>query len=121
MSIKDSAKKLKTALPAVYIVLQKKQTPLLAKLFALLTVGYALSPIDLIPDFIPVLGYLDDLLILPILIAITIKLIPNELWQQALIESENLWSAGKPKRWYYSIPIVIIWLLIILAIIKGFK
>ena len=63
MSLKDRAKQLKTDIPAVFLALKRKETPWHAKLLAGLTVGYALSPIDLIPDFIPVLGYLDDLIL----------------------------------------------------------
>ena len=67
--LKDRAKKLKTDIPAVFLALKDKRTPWYARILAAVIVVYALSPIDLIPDFIPVLGYLDDLIILPALIA----------------------------------------------------
>lgn len=67
MNLRDRAKQLKVDIPAVFIALKQKETPLPAKILAAVTVGYALSPIDLIPDFIPVLGYLDDVLLLPAL------------------------------------------------------
>jgi len=57
--------------------MKRRDTPLLAKIFALITIAYALSPIDFVPDFIPILGYLDDIIILPLLVTITIKLIPD--------------------------------------------
>jgi uncharacterized membrane protein YkvA (DUF1232 family) len=76
MNLKERAKQLKTDIPAVFIAIRKKETPALAKITAGVTVAYALSPIDLIPDFIPVLGYLDDLIVLPALVALTVKLIP---------------------------------------------
>jgi uncharacterized membrane protein YkvA (DUF1232 family) len=76
MDLKDRARKLKSDIPAVFIALRKKETPLIAKIFAGITIGYALSPIDFIPDFIPVIGLLDDIILLPILVAITIKFIP---------------------------------------------
>ena len=113
MELKERAKKLKYDIPAVFIALKKKETPIIAKILAGITVAYALSPIDLIPDFIPVLGYLDDVLLLPALIALTIKLLPKDVLEKCRMEAENLWSDGKPKKWYYAIPIVIIWLLII--------
>ena len=94
-------------------------TPLLAKIFAAVTVAYALSPIDLIPDFVPVLGYLDDVILLPAMIALTVKLIPKEIWGRCLKMSENMWDNGKPKKWYFAIPIVMIWLLFIWLIIKA--
>lgn len=64
LHLKDRAKKLKTNTPAVFLALKDPDTPVVAKVLAAITVGYALSPIDFIPDFIPVLGYLDDVLIL---------------------------------------------------------
>lgn len=118
MDLRDRAKKLKSDIPAVFIALKKKETPVIAKIFAGITIGYALSPIDFIPDFIPVIGLLDDLILLPILVAITIKLIPEEIFSQCKIEAENLWRNGKPKRWYFAIPLILIWVVIILLIIK---
>ena len=119
MNIKERAKKLKYDIPAVFIALKKKETPIIAKILAGITVAYALSPIDLIPDFIPVLGYLDDVLLLPALIALTIKLLPKDVFEKCRMEAENLWSDGKPKKWYYAIPIVIIWLLIIWLLVMA--
>lgn len=71
MSLKERAKRLKSDIPAVFLCLKDKQTPLPARVMAAVTVAYALSPIDLIPDFIPVLGQLDDLLPVPAFIALT--------------------------------------------------
>lgn len=88
-------------------------------MLAVVTVGYALSPIDLIPDFIPVLGYLDDVILLPALIALTIRLISEDVWTRCRQQSENMWKDGKPKKWYFAIPIVVIWLLIIWLIVKA--
>lgn len=119
MSFKEKIQKLLNTIPAVFLVMKDKRTPVLAKILAAITVAYALSPIDLIPDFIPVIGYLDDLLILPVLIAIIIKIIPKELWEQKLVEAENLWQNGKPKKWYFAVPIILFWLLIIWLIVKA--
>lgn len=118
MTLKERARKLKQDVPAVFLALKDRDTPLLAKILAGVTVAYALSPIDLIPDFVPVLGYLDDVLLLPALIALTVKLIPNKVWVRCQAESENMWKDSKPKKWYFAIPIVLIWLLIIWMIIK---
>ena len=104
----------------MYIALKKKETPIIAKVFALMTVGYALSPIDLIPDFIPAIGFLDDIILLPLLIALTVKFIPKEVFNQCRIEAEHLWNDGKPEKWYYSIPIILIWVFLILLILKPF-
>lgn len=120
MKLKERAKKIKSDIPAVFIALKKKETPLLPKIVAGITVGYALSPIDIIPDFIPILGYLDDLIILPALIALTIKLLPEDILKESRLEAEGLWSNGKPKRWFYAIPILLIWVAIILLIVNAF-
>lgn len=117
MNLKQRAKQLKIDIPAIFIALNKKETPVLAKILALITIIYALSPIDLIPDFIPVLGYLDDVILLPLFIAITIKLIPRDVFQTCQIESQNL-SRHDLKRWYFAIPILIIWILTFYFIYK---
>ena len=119
MKLKERAKKLKTDIPAVFLALKHSKTPVLAKITATVTVCYALSPIDLLPDFIPVLGYLDDVIILPSLIALTIKLIPKDVWMECREKSEGMWADGKPKKWYYAIPIVTIWAIIIWLILKA--
>ena len=119
IDFKERARKLKTDLPAVFLALKKKETPVYAKILAGVTILYALSPIDLVPDFIPVLGYIDDLIVLPALIALTIKLIPKEIFVQCRVDSEGLWQNGKPKKWYFALPIVIVWLLILFLIGKA--
>lgn len=119
MNLKERAKKLKTDIPAVFIAMKKKETPVMAKIIAVLTVAYALSPIDLIPDFIPVLGYLDDVILLPALVALTIRMIPADVFDECRKEAEGLWSSGKPKRWYYAMPIVVLWLLIVFLVVRA--
>lgn len=118
MKLKERARKLKTDIPAIFLALKDRETPIVAKIFAGITIAYALSPIDLIPDFIPVLGYLDDIILLPALIALTIKFIPEDVMERNRKLSEGLWENGKPKKWYYAIPIVLIWVMIICLIIK---
>lgn len=119
MSLTDRAKRLKTDIPALFLSLRDKDTPVTAKIFAAVTVGYALSPIDLIPDFIPVFGYLDDVILLPLLVAVTIKFIPYDILERNRTLSKNMWENGKPKKWYYAIPIVLIWLTVIWLIVKA--
>ncbi len=119
MSLKEKAKALKIELPTLFLALKDKDTPLLAKVLAFIVIAYALSPIDLIPDFIPVLGYLDDVILLPFLIAITIKLIPDDIYQKNRILAQNLWENGKPKKWYFAIPIVLIWIILLAFMFKA--
>ena len=120
MRLKERAKQLKTDVPAVFLALKDYKTPWYAKVFAGLTVAYALSPIDLIPDFVPVLGYLDDLILLPLFVALTVKFIPAEVFAQYRKQAEGLWQDGKPKKWYYSIPIILVWVLLIFLVVKMF-
>ena len=119
MNLKERAKQLKTDIPAVFWALKKKETPLRAKILAAIVVVYALSPIDLIPDFIPVLGYLDDLILLPALIAATVRLIPKEVFEQCRAESAELWANGKPEKWYYAVPFILIWVAVIVLILTA--
>lgn len=119
MNLKERANKLKTDIPAVFIAMKKRETPVAAKIVAGLAVAYALSPIDLIPDFIPVLGYLDDIIVLPVLVTLAIRMIPPELFAGCRKEAEGLWANGKPRRWYYAIPISLIWLLIVFLIVRA--
>jgi len=119
MNLKERAAKLKADLPALFLALKDRETPVLAKVFAGITVAYAMSPVDLIPDFIPVLGYLDDVILLPTLIVITVKLIPAPVLERCRAQSEEMWKDGKPKKWVYAIPIVLIWLVIIALLLKA--
>ena len=72
----------------------------------------------MIPDFIPVLGYLDDLILLPALVALTVKFIPREVFERNRNRAKGLWTNGKPKAWYYAAPIILIWIMIVWGIIK---
>lgn len=113
MNLKERADKLKEDIPTLFLALKDSETPLLAKILACIVIVYALSPIDLIPDFIPVIGYLDDIILLPILVALTIKLIPSSVLERNRKLSKSLWVNGKPKKWYYAIPFLVIWILFI--------
>ena len=90
MDLKERARKLKVDIPTVFLAMKDSETPLIAKIFAAITVCYALSPIDLIPDFIPILGYLDDVILLPAFIALALKLIPKEVYEKNHKQAEEL-------------------------------
>lgn len=103
--------RLSVYLLALWKLMRHPQTPWLPKAVALLVLAYALSPIDLIPDFIPVLGWLDDLVLLPLGIALAVKLTPDALWQARLAEAEA--SGGRaPRLVWGAVLIVVIWLLV---------
>jgi len=89
--LREIAARLKTELAVYRRVLKHPQTPMLAKLLLGLAVGYALMPFDLIPDFIPVIGHLDDLIIVPGLVMLALYLIPDDIMQTCRneIETEN--------------------------------
>src|SRR5690349_3583113 len=88
--LRARARELKRAVVAVYLAARDPRVPWYAKALALAVAAYALSPIDLIPDFIPVLGYLDDLLLLPAGIALTLRLIPPEVMSDCRARAEQL-------------------------------
>jgi uncharacterized membrane protein YkvA (DUF1232 family) len=110
--VKTLARKLKKDVMALYLACKRKDIPWYTKIIPVLVVGYALSPIDLIPDFIPVLGYLDDLLIVPLGISLAIKLIPKEKLDECRIEAEKVFGKGKPKNWVAAAVIVLLWVLL---------
>jgi uncharacterized membrane protein YkvA (DUF1232 family) len=104
--------RLATRLLALWKLVRHRDTPRLPKLIALLVLAYALSPIDLIPDFIPVIGMLDDIVLVPMGIALAVRLTPSQLWAARLAEAEA--SAGKlPRLWWGVLLIVLIWLLLL--------
>lgn len=109
---KVQAAKLKAETYAIYLAYRDPRVPLYAKVFAALVVGYAFSPIDLIPDFIPVLGYLDDLLLVPLGVKIALSLIPPEVMDESRIAAKALMIEGKPVNWIAAVIVVGIWLLL---------
>lgn len=117
--IKRWASALKSNVSSLYMAYRHKDTPWYAKAAAIAAVGYALSPIDLIPDFIPILGYLDDLLILPVLVWIALKLIPKDVMAECRAQAQDMWVGGRPKKWVYALPIVIIWVALVAVILRA--
>ena len=120
MTLKERASSLKREIPAVFLALKDERTPVFTKILAAVTVAYALSPVDLIPDFVPVLGYLDDVLVLPALIALTVRRIPPEVLASCRERAEGMWQNGRPKKWYFALPVVGVWLLLALLVWKAF-
>jgi uncharacterized membrane protein YkvA (DUF1232 family) len=106
------AKDLTTETHAIYLVSRHPGVPWYAKVFAICVVAYALSPIDLIPDFIPVLGYLDDLILVPLGISVAIKMIPPDILFECREKARLEMSIGEPTNWIAAIIIVAIWLLV---------
>jgi uncharacterized membrane protein YkvA (DUF1232 family) len=104
--------RLATHLIALWKLFRHRDTPRAAKWVAIATLAYALSPIDLIPDFIPVLGMLDDLVLIPLGIALVVRLTPRPLWQARLAEAEA--SREKlPRLWWGAAIVVLSWALLL--------
>ena len=104
--------RLATRLLALWKLVRHRDTPRAPKLIALFVLAYALSPIDLIPDFIPVIGLLDDMILVPMGIALAVRLTPPHLWQARMAEAEA--SADKlPHLWWGVLLIVLVWLLVL--------
>lgn len=106
---KAKARKLKQEVYALYLVSKDRRVPWYARVVAVAVVAYAFSPIDLIPDPIPVLGYLDDLILIPLGIALVIKLIPAEVMQDCREKATLTMQAGKPKNWVAGGIIILMW------------
>jgi uncharacterized membrane protein YkvA (DUF1232 family) len=116
--LKAHAAGLKRNTGALYLAARDPRTPWYAKAFVAGVIAYALSPIDLIPDFIPILGYLDDLLLLPLGIYIAIKLIPPEVLMDCRARADEL-GGVLPRSWKAALLIVVLWL-VTLAVV-GFS
>ena len=113
--LKSWARLLKQNIVMLWFATKHPLTPWLPKAICIFIVAYALSPIDLIPDFIPILGYVDDLILLPMLIWIAIRLIPNPIIQESRIQADAwlLNKQSKPKSYLGLFIVIIVWLLLL--------
>lgn len=108
-SLKQRAKELKLLTLVVFYAARDPRTPIFARVLALFVAAYALSPIDLIPDFIPVLGYLDDLVLIPLGLALVIRLLPAPVLDSARARAQE--TADRPTSLAGAAVIVVVWLL----------
>ena len=107
------AKGLKVEVYAIYLAYQDPRVPWYARVFAACVVGYAFSPIDLIPDPIPVLGYLDDIILIPIGVSFARHLIPADVMMECRAEAEKTLKHLRPKLWAAAIVVIVTWLVIL--------
>lgn len=114
--LRRRARSIKRDTLALYLAARHPLTPWYAKALAVLIVGYALSPIDLIPDFIPVLGYLDDVILLPAAILLCVRLMPPAVLAECRHQATAAFAAGKPISRTAGAIIVFIWLLLAAAL-----
>lgn len=112
--IKAWAKKLKQQIFLLYFAYKDVRVAWYAKFFTICVVAYAFSPIDLIPDFIPILGYLDDVILVPLGIMFAMKMIPKEVIGDCESKADEMMKKGKPKNWIAGSLIILLWCIIIL-------
>jgi len=113
-SWKRWARSLKRNTHALWLAGRDPRVPLLAKLIIGATVAYALSPVDLIPDFIPVLGYLDDIVLLPLGLWMSIRLVPSDVWEECKARAAEE-AVELPRNWRAAVVIVFIWTLAVVG------
>lgn len=111
--VKEWAKQLKRQIFILYFAYRDDRTPWFAKLFSACVVAYAFSPIDLIPDFIPILGYLDDVILVPLGVMLALKMIPDQVLEECRAKAQELMTKGKPKNWFVGSLIVMVWILVL--------
>jgi uncharacterized membrane protein YkvA (DUF1232 family) len=109
-ALKERAGRLKNETFALYLAARHPATPWYAKVLVAAIVAYALSPIDLIPDFIPVIGYLDDLILLPLGFALAVRLIPPAVLAECRLRAHEVLRSGRPVSRVAAAVIIAIWL-----------
>lgn len=109
---KRRARQLKMETYALYLACKDPRVPWYARLLAACVVGYAFSPIDLIPDPVPILGYLDDLVLIPLGIAFVLRMIPQAVLAECREKAQAAMGQGKPTNWIAAAIIVALWLLL---------
>jgi uncharacterized membrane protein YkvA (DUF1232 family) len=112
-ALRERARHLKAETFALYLAARHTATPWYAKLMVAAIVAYALSPIDLIPDFVPILGYLDDLVLIPLGVTLAIKMIPPAVMSECRAQVREVMANGKPVSRVAGVVIVLIWLTLV--------
>jgi uncharacterized membrane protein YkvA (DUF1232 family) len=108
---KKKVRRLKTETYAIYLASKDPRVPWYAKAIIIFVVAHTFSPIDLIPDFIPVLGYLDDLVIAPLGIWLAVRLIPQDVLAECRYKAQEIMDQEPPFRWQAAVIILVIWIL----------
>ena len=108
---KSMAEKFEIETYALYLAYKDPQVPLRIKIIILIVIAYLLSPIDLIPDFIPVIGYLDDFLLITVGIPLLLKMVPKEIMEEHRENAKTKFSEGMPKTRAAALIIILIWIL----------
>ena len=118
---KQKARELKVEVYALYLAYKDPRVPLFARIFAACVVGYAFSPIDLIPDPIPILGYLDDLVLIPLGVVLARKMIPRVVLDECREQARAEMKREKPVNWAAAAIIIVIWVMLAIMAIRLFR
>ena len=116
---KDGARELRKDVYTLYYAYKDPRVPWYAKVLAASVVAYAASPIDLIPDFIPILGYLDDLVIVPVGIMVALRWVPKQVLQECRAKAEAANATGALRNWYTAFIILAIWAFVAILIVRA--
>jgi uncharacterized membrane protein YkvA (DUF1232 family) len=109
--LKQRSKQIKIEIYAIYLAYKDPRVSWYARIFAACVVGYAFSPIDLIPDPIPILGYLDDLILIPLGVVLVLKMIPPEVLSECHEKAQKTMHQGKPVNRIAAFVIIVIWVI----------
>jgi uncharacterized membrane protein YkvA (DUF1232 family) len=107
---KQQARQLKLEIYALYLAYQDPRVSWIARVVVACVVGYALSPIDLIPDFIPIVGYLDDLILIPLGIKLALSMIPVSVMNDSREKARGMLGQDQPVNWAAAIVIILVWI-----------
>jgi uncharacterized membrane protein YkvA (DUF1232 family) len=110
--MRKRARRLKAEIYALYLAYRDPRTPWYARLFAAGVVAYAFSPLDLIPDFIPILGFLDDLILVPLGIVLALRMIPASVMADCRQRAAETLREGRPTNWLAAGAIISIWIVL---------
>lgn len=112
-ALRDATRSIELRTRAIYLASRDRRVPAAAKALAVFVAAYALSPIDLIPDVIPVLGFVDDLVLVPLGIALVVRLIPRDVWRECLDAAQQQMDARLPRSRLAALVIVLIWIVMV--------
>ncbi len=114
-------RKFKREIYALYLAYRDPRVPLYARLLAACVVAYALSPVDLIPDFVPVLGHLDDAFLIPLGAALAVKLIPPQVLAECREKADAFFAETRPKIWAGVLFVIAFWLFVLLLVLSALR
>jgi len=117
-TLRLKARLLKQQVGTLVLAYTHPKTPWYAKVWLLLVISYAMSPIDLIPDFVPILGLLDDLILIPLGVVVAVRIIPRHIWEECKAQTENGVAVPRVYRAIGTVVIVLLWAIILVALVR---